>query len=164
MTSTPESWSIGELADAVGVTVRTLRHYDHIGLLVPEERSEGRHRRYLPPDIERLYRIVSLRRLGFGLPDIAALLEGETETLVDIFHRQLRAVEGEIEVRQGLRSRLARSLDRLEQNRELASSELLDTLEELSMSTTIDRVYTGSGDEGETELADGTRIPKTDHR
>ena len=60
-------WTIGELADEAGVSVRALRHYDHVGLLVPESRSFGGHRRYSEGDVERLYRIVALRRLGFGL-------------------------------------------------------------------------------------------------
>jgi len=159
-----DDWSIGELADAAGVTVRTLRHYDHIGLVVPQERSAGGHRRYSRVDVERLYRIVALRGLGFGLTDIAALLGGDGDALVDTFRRQLQAIDSEIEARRRLRTRLARMLDRIEDDRQLAAGELLNTLKELTMTTTIDRVYTGRGDDGETELGDGTKIAKTDPR
>ena len=48
---------IGELARHAGVTVRTLRHYDELGLLTPSERSGGGHRLYGAADVERLYRL-----------------------------------------------------------------------------------------------------------
>ncbi len=52
-------WSIGELAAAAGITVRTLHHYDRLALLVPSERSDGGHRRYTTDDVQRLYRILT---------------------------------------------------------------------------------------------------------
>ena len=58
-------WKIGELARRTGLTVRTLHHYDEIGLLSPAERSDGGHRVYYEAGVQRLYRIVSLRSLGF---------------------------------------------------------------------------------------------------
>jgi DNA-binding transcriptional MerR regulator len=64
-------WKIGELARRTGLTVRTLHHYDEIGLLSPAERSDGGHRVYDEADVQRLYRIVSLRSLGFPLDAIA---------------------------------------------------------------------------------------------
>jgi MerR HTH family regulatory protein len=55
------------------VTVRTLHHYDRIGLLGPEERSwSASYRRYGPGSVERLHRILSYRELGLSLDDIAA--------------------------------------------------------------------------------------------
>ena len=53
-------WKIGELARRTGLTVRTLHHYDEIGLL-SAQRSEGGHRVYDEAAVQRLYRIVSLR-------------------------------------------------------------------------------------------------------
>ena len=69
-------WKIGELARRTGLTVRTLHHYDEIGLLSPAERSDGGHRVYGEAEVQRLYRIVSLRSLGFPLEAVAAALEG----------------------------------------------------------------------------------------
>src|SRR5215216_4285256 len=71
-------WKIGELARRTGLTVRTLHHYDAIGLLSPAERSEGGHRVYGEDDVRRLYRIVSLRSLGFPLEAIAAALDEDS--------------------------------------------------------------------------------------
>jgi cob(I)alamin adenosyltransferase len=158
------NWSIGELAEAAGVTVRALRHYDNIGLLVPDDRSSGGHRRYSKVQVERLYRIVALRALGFGLAEIAATLDADHGQLTETLRRQLRAMETEIESRMRLRERLARMLGRLEEDQQLSTKELFETMEEIAMPITIDRVYTRTGDTGETELADGTRIPKTDPR
>ena len=50
------SYAVGQVAELAGVTVRTLHHYDRIGLLSPEERSEGGYRRYRSADLERLHR------------------------------------------------------------------------------------------------------------
>src|SRR3954454_8338359 len=69
--------SVGELASAAGLTVRTLHHWDDIGLLRPAERSAAGHRRYSSEDVERLYRIVALRRLGLSLEDVERVLTVE---------------------------------------------------------------------------------------
>ena len=70
-------WKIGELARATGLTVRTLHHYDEIELLRPSERSEAGHRIYTDADVRRLYRITSLRQLGFPLTDITSMIESD---------------------------------------------------------------------------------------
>lgn len=69
------SYTVGQLAELAGVTVRTLHHYDRIGLLTPGERSDTGYRRYQPEDAERLHRILSYRELGLALEDIATLLD-----------------------------------------------------------------------------------------
>lgn len=69
------SYTVGQVAELAGVTVRTLHHYDRIGLLSPEERSESGYRRYGSADLERLHRILSYRELGLALEDIASLLD-----------------------------------------------------------------------------------------
>ncbi|MFD0476938.1 MerR family DNA-binding transcriptional regulator [Nonomuraea thailandensis] len=50
-------WSIGELAKASGVTIRTLYHYEEIGLVPASERTPSGHRRYTEADLRRLYRV-----------------------------------------------------------------------------------------------------------
>ena len=69
------SYSVGQVAGFAGVTVRTLHHYDDIGLLVPSERSRAGHRRYGDADLDRLQQILFYRELGFPLEEIAALLD-----------------------------------------------------------------------------------------
>ncbi|MEV7320283.1 MerR family transcriptional regulator [Streptomyces sp. NPDC093970] len=69
------SYSVGQVARFAGVTVRTLHHYDEIGLLVPGDRSHAGHRRYAEADLDRLQRILFYRELGFPLEEVAALLD-----------------------------------------------------------------------------------------
>ncbi|MET7850198.1 MerR family transcriptional regulator [Streptomyces avermitilis] len=69
------SYSVGQVAGFAGVTVRTLHHYDEIGLLVPGERSHAGHRRYNDADLDRLQQILFYRELGFPLEEVAALLD-----------------------------------------------------------------------------------------
>ncbi|MFI2372440.1 MerR family transcriptional regulator [Streptomyces sp. NPDC018833] len=69
------SHSVGEVARFAGVTVRTLHHYDEIGLLSPGGRSHAGHRRYDDADLDRLQQILFYRELGFPLDEVAALLD-----------------------------------------------------------------------------------------
>ncbi|WP_371669959.1 MerR family transcriptional regulator [Streptomyces sp. NBC_00289] len=69
------SYSVGQVAGFAGVTVRTLHHYDDIGLLAPGERSHAGHRRYNDADLDRLQRILFYRELGFPLEEVAELLD-----------------------------------------------------------------------------------------
>ncbi|MCT9082274.1 MerR family transcriptional regulator [Streptomyces fulvoviolaceus] len=69
------SYSVGQVAGFAGVTVRTLHHYDDIGLLAPSERSHAGHRRYSDADLDRLQQILFYRELGFPLDEVAALLD-----------------------------------------------------------------------------------------
>ncbi|MGW3494036.1 MerR family transcriptional regulator [Streptomyces sp. NPDC001020] len=69
------NYSVGQVAGFAGVTVRTLHHYDEIGLLVPGGRSHAGHRRYDDDDLDRLQQILFYRELGFPLDEVAALLD-----------------------------------------------------------------------------------------
>ncbi|MFE6742213.1 MerR family transcriptional regulator [Streptomyces tubercidicus] len=68
------SYSVGQVAAFAGVTVRTLHHYDEIGLLQPGERNHAGHRRYGDDDLDRLQQILFYRELGFPLDEVAALV------------------------------------------------------------------------------------------
>ena len=71
---TDDGYAIGELAALARVTVRTLHHYDDIGLLRPSGRTYVRHRRYSAEDLDRLRQILVYRELDFGLDLIATML------------------------------------------------------------------------------------------
>jgi cob(I)alamin adenosyltransferase len=154
-------WTIGELAREAGVTVRALRHYEHLGLLVPSEHSEGGHRRYLEADVARLYRIVALRSLDFSLSDIATALESDPQALPQLIRAQLDRVEAGLALQSRLRNRLNRLLAALDTQDAPTPDHLLEALEAL-MTVRLDQIYTRRGDSGETELADGQRVAKTD--
>jgi MerR family transcriptional regulator, thiopeptide resistance regulator len=68
-------YTVGRVAEIAGVTVRTLHHYDEIGLLTPGDRSSAGYRRYDDADLERLQQILLYRELGFTLEEIGAILD-----------------------------------------------------------------------------------------
>jgi len=74
VTTTDATMHIGELADRTGLSLRTIRHYDEIGLLKPSGRSEGGFRLYTGIDLERLLVIRRMKPLGFSLDEMAELL------------------------------------------------------------------------------------------
>jgi DNA-binding transcriptional MerR regulator len=78
---------VGEVSRLTGVTVRTLHHYDQVGLLVPAARSASGYRLYDKADLDRLNRILTYRELGFGLDEIAELLDSDAD-LVGHLRRQ----------------------------------------------------------------------------
>jgi MerR family transcriptional regulator, thiopeptide resistance regulator len=71
MTDVDSGFKIGELARAAGLSVRAVRYYDQIGLLVPSGRSRTGQRLYGDADVRRLYRICLLRQVGFALAESA---------------------------------------------------------------------------------------------
>ena len=69
-------WTVGQVAALAGVSVRTLHHYDEIGLLRPSGRTHGGYRTYDRGDLERLAQVVAYRELGFSLEHVSAVLDG----------------------------------------------------------------------------------------
>lgn len=90
MTRKDTTWTVGRLADISGVTVRTLHHYDEIGLLRPAGRSPAGYRLYTEADLKRLQQIVVYRRLEMSLDEIADLLDGPDDAAAHL--RRQRAV------------------------------------------------------------------------
>lgn len=77
MTSQPSDsppWHIGGVAKRTQLSIRTIRHYDEIGLLTPSGRTEGGFRLYTQPDVDRLLLIRRMKPLGFTLEEMADLL------------------------------------------------------------------------------------------
>lgn len=128
----PRTWSVGELATSCGVTVRTLHHYDRLGLVVASARSPAGHRRYSEGDVRRLYRVLALRQLGLRLDAIGQWLETDSD-LVALVRQHLDAVEGEMRRYQELRGRLAGLLDVLEQTGRTTTDDLMGVMEMMGM-------------------------------
>ncbi|HEX2622651.1 MAG TPA: MerR family transcriptional regulator [Phototrophicaceae bacterium] len=83
----------GELADRAGVTVRTLRYYDKIGLLKPSARSASGQRLYTEPDVARLQQILTLKLIGLSLDEIKYLLTSDVLEIQHLLDRQKHALE-----------------------------------------------------------------------
>lgn len=161
----PRSWTVGALAEAAGITVRTLHHYDRQGLVAASARTSGAHRRYTELDAARLYRVLALRELGFDLRRIAAVLDGDDpDPLLATARLQQAGVEQQLEGLERQRGRLAEVIRRLERGDAPSTDQLLDTMETMAMTVHLTRIYTRLGDDGETDLADLSRVPKTDPR
>jgi DNA-binding transcriptional MerR regulator len=88
---------VGELAAATGLTVRTLHYYEEIGLLVASGRTEAGHRLYDDADLERLYRICLLRRLGLPLGEIGKALDDSAWSLRAAMSTHLGELERRLE-------------------------------------------------------------------
>lgn len=78
------SYSVGQVARMAGITVRTLHHYDDVGLLSPSGRTDAGYRRYEHDDLERLQRILFYRELELPLQDIAELLGSDVDPMVHL--------------------------------------------------------------------------------
>lgn len=100
------SWKVGELAERTGLTVRTLHHYDEIGLLPPSKRTPTGHRQYGEAEVERLSRIVALRGAGLSLDEISRALDGPEGTLDRVLARHVEQLGTQIEHGTRLRERL----------------------------------------------------------
>ncbi len=97
---------IGELAKRTGLTVRTLHHYDAIGLLKPSLRSDAGYRLYRRQDVARLHHIQALRSLGMSLAEIGTLLDQPSPPLSAVIERQIEQLERQIARKTQLRDRL----------------------------------------------------------
>jgi DNA-binding transcriptional MerR regulator len=89
--------TVGEVAELAGVTVRTLHHYDELGLLSPSERSGAGYRLYSHDDLERLQEILIWRQLGFSLVEIVSLLDDPGDDRLAALERQRELVGREID-------------------------------------------------------------------
>ena len=105
-------WTVGQVADELGVTVRTLHHYDEIGLLHPSERTPAGYRLYTADDLERLQNIVVYRRLGFPLEEIGVLLDASGADLESHLRRQRAAVMSRLDELGELVTAIDRALEK----------------------------------------------------
>jgi len=141
------TYSIEQVATQTGLTRRTLRYYEEVGLLTPSDRTEGNYRRYSDEDIQRIEHIKKLRDLlGFSLADIRAMLEVDDERGLlkeanrhetdatakiaridradELIHRQLQLIEQKIAGLEQMRASLQANIERHERTRQ----QLLDSV------------------------------------
>lgn len=100
------TWRIGEVATRTGLTRRTLRHYDDLGLLVPSARSWGDYRLYDEGDLLRLLQIQNLKALGLSLPEIGEALADPDLDATTTLRSHLDHLESRIESEQRLAAQL----------------------------------------------------------
>jgi len=125
--STSDTMHIGELAERTGLSLRTIRHYDEIGLLKPSGRTEGGFRLYTGRDLDRLLLIRRMKPLGFSLEEMAELLRiiearaidgptgdrGEAEAVFQRFVADARARREKLREQLEMADEFLERLDRL---------------------------------------------------
>ncbi|MGD1704231.1 MerR family transcriptional regulator [Dapis sp. BLCC M229] len=129
----PKLLQIGELAKQTGLSIRTLRYYDEIGLLVPSHRTEAEYRLYSEADIARLQHILSLRQLGFALKEIRECLENPAFSLPNVINLHLARLQEQIVVSQSLFTKLSTLAQQLQTSQTIAVDDLLQIMENLTM-------------------------------
>lgn len=124
---------VGELAARAGMTVRTLHHYDSIGLLTPSARSDAGYRLYGRDDVARLHQIQTLRRFGMALADIGAYLDSPGISPLAIIARQIAALERQIDDAGRMRGQLLLVHRQLSNGDTPELATWLTTLEQMTM-------------------------------
>jgi len=135
----PLPWKVGELARRTGLTVRTLHHYDEIGLLRPSLRTPSGHRLYEGGDVARLQQIQSLRAMGFPLEEIRGLLESPGLSSPRVLRLHLARLREQIARQTRLAERLEALAHHLESAETASVDDLCQIIEEL---TNMEKYFT----------------------
>lgn len=117
--------SVGEVAKLVGVSVRTLHHYDSIGLLSPQSRSEAGYRLYGREELERLQQILSYRELGFELEAVAQLLDNAGDPVTHLI-RQEALLNARLERLLSMRRQVRRQMEARKMGIDLTPKEMFE--------------------------------------
>jgi MerR family transcriptional regulator, thiopeptide resistance regulator len=105
------SYSVSQIARLAGVSVRTLHHYDQIGLLSPAERSGAGYRRYGDDDLRRLQQVMFYRELGFALSDITDLISDPDAEPAEHLRRQRALLVARLERTRRLVTAVERAME-----------------------------------------------------
>jgi DNA-binding transcriptional MerR regulator len=128
-----QTWKVGALARQTGLTVRTLHHYDEIGLLSPSLRTGAGHRLYTADDLGRLVQILSLRQLGLSLDDVRESLARPESTLQQVLGLHIAKLRERIDLQQRLCRRLETVAERLRTAETVSVDDFIQTLEAMTM-------------------------------
>ncbi len=126
---TTTTLKVGALAKRTGLTVRTLHHYDEIGLLSPSERTPSGHRLYGEEELRRLQQIAALKQLGLPLDEIRECLERPEYSLEHVLELQIERIEGEIGRQRRLRGVLTELRDQVRAGSRPSLDELAQAVE-----------------------------------
>jgi DNA-binding transcriptional MerR regulator len=127
---------VGELAKRTGISVRTLHHYDELGLVSPPQRTVSGHRLYGRDEIVRLQQVLSLRQLGFPLEEIRELLTRRDFDAGQLVRNHVERLRRQIAAQQELCARL----DAVAAHYHSASAE--EFIQAIEVMTMFDKYYT----------------------
>jgi DNA-binding transcriptional MerR regulator len=124
-----EQYTVGQVAGMAHVTVRTLHHYDEIGLLVPSGRSDAGYRIYDVRDLDRLHEILVLRELGFPLEEIRGLLDEPPALRLEALHTHRERLETRIVRTRAVLRALDRRIEALKEERSMEETTAFEGFE-----------------------------------
>ncbi len=110
-----KNYTVGELAQLAGVSVRTLRHYDQIGLLRPQSRDDNDYRQYGFDDLLRLQHILFFRELDVPLKTIKAILDDPQINTVALLNKHHRNLTLQIERLESLQATIEKTIHNLQE-------------------------------------------------
>lgn len=120
-----DALTVGAVARIAGVTVRTLHHYDEIGLVVPGGRTAAGYRSYGRAEIQRLQEVLVLRELGFALKEIKEIVGRPTYNRAVALERQKELLEARADRLLALIDAVERAVDAERKGITMSSEELL---------------------------------------
>jgi DNA-binding transcriptional MerR regulator len=141
-----DGWAVGRVAGLSGVTVRTLHHYDRLGLVVPSGRTGAGHRRYDPADLERLQRVLFYRELGFGLDQVRRLLDAPDHDPLDQLRAQQRLLDERAARLRALASAVATTIRAREAGITLTPEEMFEVFGDVDPTAYADEARERWGD------------------
>jgi MerR family transcriptional regulator, thiopeptide resistance regulator len=134
-----EALRVGELAKRTGLTIRTLHHYEEIGLVKPSRDGPSGYRLYTADDLARLQQVLSLRRLGFSLEEVRDCLDRPDFSPLELVGSHIERLREQISRQRELCLCLEAIRDHLEAAENVSAEEILQALERMTM---IENYYT----------------------
>ncbi|MEZ4669746.1 MAG: MerR family transcriptional regulator [Anaerolineae bacterium] len=145
---------IGEFASQAGVTLRTLRYYDRIGLLRPTARSETQQRLYTEPDYARLQQILTLKLLGLTLHEIKEVLASDWGGMEEILARQQHVLQSKVQHLLALIESIQQAREMLRESPQLDIEQFINIIKVVNMNMQSDWLSHFVSQEQQDQLVD----------
>ncbi|OXL81946.1 MULTISPECIES: MerR family transcriptional regulator [Paenibacillus] len=129
-----KTWKVGEIAKLTGLTVRTLHHYDEIGLLHPTLTSEKGHRLYVEDDLQRLHHIILLKQLGISLEEVKRSVTDPEFNPLHLLEHQLARINEHIQMQLDVRDRLNNIYSLMQLGQPVDSTRFIEVVQLINMS------------------------------
>jgi DNA-binding transcriptional MerR regulator len=126
-------WKVGDLAKLTGLTVRTLRFYDQIGLFSPSGQTDSGHRLYDESDLSRLHQILTLKELGLSLEEIKETLSAKQISPLEMVTLQKQRIKEQIKQQQKLLEQLEHTSKALIGKKTLTVDDFTNLLQAMKM-------------------------------
>jgi DNA-binding transcriptional MerR regulator len=125
-----KTYTVSELSRLAHVTVRTLHHYDEIGLLRPAERGHNGYRRYTEVDLRRLQQVLVFKELGFALDAIARIIDEPAATRRAALLTQRELLKGQLRQTEAVLRAIENAIQSIDGDPKMSSKKLFDGFED----------------------------------